>query len=73
MEKMNFTNFKGLVDNIKITELQSDNQIDELSNEELQQVVGGSSEIDNLRQRLKDLGIDVEAIEQFVRDLFGNS
>ncbi|MGF1987739.1 MAG: bacteriocin [Nostoc sp. ZfuVER08] len=68
---MNFTNFKGSVDNMKITELQSDNQIEELSNEELQQIVGGLPEVPLLRQRLLELNIDVEAIEQFVRDLFG--
>lgn len=56
---------------MKITELESDIQFDELSNEELQQVVGGLSEIEGLRKRLLELNIDVEAVEQFVRDLFG--
>ncbi|MBD2516569.1 bacteriocin [Nostoc sp. FACHB-973] len=68
---MDFTNFKGSVNNMKITELQSDKQMDELSNEELQQIVGGLPEIPLLRQSLLELNIDVEAIEQFVRDLFG--
>lgn len=56
---------------IKNAELHIDSQIDELSNEELRQVVGGLPEVEQLRQRLKDLGIDVEEIEVFVRDLFG--
>lgn len=45
----------------------------ELTDEELLQVVGGATlpEVEALRQRLLELGIDVEAIEQFVRDLFG--
>ncbi len=59
--------------NVKITELHIDSQIDELSNEELQQVVGGLSEVEQLPQTLGRLGIDVEAIEQFVRDLFGEN
>ena len=45
----------------------------ELTDEELLHVVGGVAlpEVEDLRQRLLELGIDVEAIEQFVRDLFG--
>lgn len=45
----------------------------ELTDEELLQVVGGATlpEVEALRQRLLELGIDVEEIEQFVRDLFG--
>ncbi|QSJ18625.1 hypothetical protein JYQ62_07605 [Nostoc sp. UHCC 0702] len=45
----------------------------ELTDEELLQVVGGATlpQVEALRARLLELGIDVEAIEQFVRDLFG--
>ncbi|BAZ51509.1 hypothetical protein NIES4103_41660 [Nostoc sp. NIES-4103] len=53
----------------------------ELTDEELLHVVGGATlpelevlplpEVGALRQRLLELGIDVEEIEQFVRDLFG--